>query len=101
MLHSQHIFQVLKDTQWTQWCPMRMKLLHLCHSVDSSWIHLNKGKLNLQAAQVCVSRGAVDICSEVLAGVAGCRIQFLKPELGVHPVGVQPLLVWGDKPRES
>lgn len=63
-LHSQHVFQVLKDTQWTQWCPMRMKLLHLCPSVDSSLIHLNRGKLNLQAAQVCVSRGAGGICSE-------------------------------------
>lgn len=45
---------------------MRVKLLHFCRSVDGSWIHLNRGKLNLQAAQVCVSRGAVDICSERL-----------------------------------
>lgn len=42
---------------------MRRKLLHLCCSVDSSRIHLNRGKLNLQTTQVCVSRGAVGICS--------------------------------------
>lgn len=68
---------------------IRMKLLHLCHSVDGSWIHLNTGKLNLQAAQVCVSRGAVNICSE------RCWLLLLRAEFSSCNLNTTCAPSWG------
>lgn len=64
---------------------MRMKLLHLCHPVDSSWIHLNRGKLNLQ----CGSRGAVDICSK------RCWLVLLRAEFSSCNLNTTCAPSWG------